>query len=68
MQSLSQSDLILTIAFVLVEEQRALTAQEIQSALSVYKVSAEKTMRALRDGPFRRDGERWGLGREPRKK
>ena len=68
MQILSQPDLILTIAFVLAEEQRALTAQEIELALSVYKVSAQEITRALRKGPFRSDGERWELGRETHKR
>lgn len=58
---LSQAELALTIALVLVANQRPLTVEEIQEALTHagYDVPALETMHMLCEGPFRCCGTKW---------
>jgi hypothetical protein len=59
--NLSKSDITLTVALILVANQRPLTLNEIQQAFTGagYDVSASDTMRTLAEGPFRCCDGKW---------
>ncbi len=61
MAKLSQSDLALTVALVLVANQRPLTTNEILEALTGagYDVPGREAMRVLAEGPFRCCAGKW---------
>ncbi len=63
MAKLSQSDMAMTIALVLIANQRPLTIDEIHAALTGagYEVAARETMQALDAGPFRCCAGKWVL-------
>ena len=63
MTKLTEADVALTLALVLVANQRPLTLDEIRDALdgAGYRVPPRDTMRALNQGPFRCWDGKWML-------
>ncbi len=63
MAALSKSDITLTLALVLIANQRPLTLGEIQDSLNGagYDVPAGETLLVLTEGPFRCCDGKWVL-------